>query len=285
MFPPLSLPRSVVRQKSPSLPVAAVLFAILLVAAPARADRQPFRDAGNAVVLVAKDAGALITAPTRWTQRDLIGIGTVLAVGGALLVFDDEIERFAQRNEREPGFELTRQIGTDFGELGLMGETWPYYASGMLVGYVAGVPRLMRMSAQILEAQWLSGALRNAGKLALGRRRPNEGLGPYWFEFNGGTSMPSGHAASVWSVAEVVRLHADRWWVTAPAYFVATCVSLNRLYSSAHWASDVWIGAASGIAAARFVYGRHESDGDRGARITPTVTPDGRPAVALVGTW
>ena len=267
-----------------------VLIGVLLAASSlfvvdARADRRPLHDAAHAVRLVGEDAWALVTSPTRWTGEDLKEFGVVLAIGGALFAFDEPIDRFVQRNEREPFFDQTRQIGDQFGKLGLMGKTWPYYAGGVLVGYVADVPTLTKMSAQILEAQWLSGALRNAGKLALGRRRPQEGFGAYAFELDGGTSFPSGHAASVWSLAESLRLHLDRWWVTVPAYTIATCVSLQRLYSNAHWASDTFIGAVSGVAAARFVYSRHASPDDRGARITPTVSPTGDAAIGLVTTW
>lgn len=266
------------------------LLLVLVAAVPAHANedpppRRPLHDAARGVGLLAEDAWAMVTAPKRWTRDDLIVIGQVLAVGGVLFAFDPEIEEFVQRNEREPVFDEFRRTGSTFGELGLMGGTWPVYAGAMVVGYATNQRKLMRMGAQILEAQYLSGALRNTSKIFLGRRRPNEGKGAYFFEFNGGTSMPSGHAASVWSLAEVVRLHMDRWWVTTGAYAIATSVSLQRLFGSSHWASDVWIGSVSGIAAARFVHDRHENPDERGARLTPTVAPDGRPALALVRTF
>lgn len=272
-----------------STTIAPILLAILALgssATPAFADdpplRRPLHDVGHGVSLLAQDAWALVTGPTRWTRDDLVELGGILAVGGVLFAFDPEIERFAQRNENEPVFDDSRRLGDQFGKLGLMGKTWPYYGGAMVLGYATNQRKIMRMGAQILEAQYLSGALRNAGKLVLGRRRPNEGKGAYYFEFNGGTSFPSGHAASVWSFAEVTALHVDRWWATAALYTIATSVSLQRLYGSAHWASDVWIGAVSGIAAGRFVYGRHESDAPRTARVVPLVAPDGRPALGIV---
>jgi hypothetical protein len=254
-------------------------------AVDARADRQPLRDAGRGLRILTEDAWSLVTAPSRMTGEDLRNLGLVLAVGGVLFAFDEDIDDFAQRNEREGIFDLTRRTGDHFGRLGLMGETWPYYAGAVVVGYAANVPPLMRMGAEILEAQWMSGALRNAGKIVLGRRRPNERRGAYYFEFNGGTSFPSGHAASVWAAAEVVRLHVDRWWATVPLYTIAGSVSLQRLYSNAHWASDVWIGSVSGIAAARFVFHRHENRDAAGLSIAPTIAPDGRPAIALSAQW
>ena len=273
--------------RSSALTAALPLALLLVLAPPAGAEddpppRRPLHDAAHGIGLLAEDAWALVTGPSRWTRDDLATLGGILAVGGVLFAFDPEIEEFAQRNEREPGFDELRRTGDAFGELGLMGETWPYYAGAMVLGYATNQRKIMRMGAQVLESQYLSGALRNAGKIVLGRRRPNEGKGAYFFEFNGGTSLPSGHAASVWSFAEVVRLHLDRWWATAGLYTIASAVSAQRLFSSAHWASDVWLGAVSGVAAARFVYGRHETPDSRGARLTPLVAPDGRPALGLV---
>ncbi|HKK69723.1 MAG TPA: phosphatase PAP2 family protein, partial [Candidatus Krumholzibacteria bacterium] len=272
---------SELRRRLPLVHVLWITAALVLApAVEARADRQPLRDAGRGLRILADDAWALVTAPSRMSGEDLRNLGLVVAVGGALFAFDEDIDDFAQRNERDGAFDLTRRTGDRFGRLGLMGKTWPFYAGAMVVGYAADVPRLARMGAEILEAQWMSGSLRNASKLVLGRRRPNEDRGAYFFEFNGGTSFPSGHAASVWSAAEVVRLHVDRWWATIPLYTIAGAVSLQRVYSSAHWASDVWIGSVSGIAAARFVYRRHETPETGGLSVAPTIAPDGRPALA-----
>ena len=59
---------------------------------------------------------------------------------------------------------------------------------------------------------------------------------------------------------------------------------LMSMFDEAHWASDVWIGAAMAIATARFVHGRHEPGAqDPTTAFTPVVAPDGRPGIAFVG--
>jgi membrane-associated phospholipid phosphatase len=77
--------------------------------------------------------------------------------------------------------------------------------------------------------------------------------------FNGGKSpfkgsaFPSGHAAGVFSVATVVasRYHHHRW-VPWALYGFATAVSFSRVTTSAHFPSDVFLGAALGYTITRY---------------------------------
>jgi PAP2 superfamily len=77
--------------------------------------------------------------------------------------------------------------------------------------------------------------------------------------FNGGkspfkgSSFPSGHAAGAFAVATVVagRYHTRRW-VPWAVYGFATAVSLSRVTTSAHFPSDVFLGAALGYTITRY---------------------------------
>ena len=68
-----------------------------------------------------------------------------------------------------------------------------------------------------------------------------------------GSSFPSGHAAGVFSVATVIasRYHTHRWvsWVM---YGMASAISFSRVTTSAHFPSDVFLGAALGYTVTRF---------------------------------
>jgi len=68
-----------------------------------------------------------------------------------------------------------------------------------------------------------------------------------------GSSFPSGHAAGAFAVATVVatRYHTHRWvpWLV---YGFETAVSFSRVTTSAHFPSDVFLGAALGYAVTRY---------------------------------
>jgi len=68
-----------------------------------------------------------------------------------------------------------------------------------------------------------------------------------------GTSFPSGHAMMGFSVATVfARRYRQHKWVPYVAYGLASVISFSRITNQAHFASDVFFGAAAGFAIARF---------------------------------
>jgi membrane-associated phospholipid phosphatase len=77
--------------------------------------------------------------------------------------------------------------------------------------------------------------------------------------FNGGTSpfkgssFPSGHATGAFSVATVVATrYRNHRWVPWAMYSFATVISLSRITTSAHFPSDVFLGAALGYTVTRY---------------------------------
>ena len=66
-------------------------------------------------------------------------------------------------------------------------------------------------------------------------------------------SFPSGHSATAFMGAELVRIEYGPWW-GAGAYTVATSVALMRVYNNRHWFNDLLGGAAIGILSARVAW-------------------------------
>lgn len=66
-------------------------------------------------------------------------------------------------------------------------------------------------------------------------------------------SFPSGHTATAFMGAELVRLEYGIWWGLA-AYSVAGATAFLRVWNNWHWTSDVIAGAGIGILSANAAY-------------------------------
>ncbi|MDR0682722.1 MAG: phosphatase PAP2 family protein [Dysgonamonadaceae bacterium] len=100
----------------------------------------------------------------------------------------------------------------------------------------------------IVATSYLSmGIIVNSLKYTIYSPRPN---------FHSNNSFPSGHTATAFMGAELVR---QEYWDASPwygiaAYSVAASVGLMRIYNESHWATDVLAGAGAGILSARIGY-------------------------------
>jgi membrane-associated phospholipid phosphatase len=124
-----------------------------------------------------------------------------------------------------------------------------------------------------------TGIVTEALKLATQRERPNSGFERAEF-FEGGSSFPSGHSSSVWSVATVIAYeYKDHPLVKYGAFAAATAVSMSRFSSREHFLSDVVVGSAIGFGIGRYVYRTyHDPNTDAPkqrsvTRLFPTLIP------------
>lgn len=83
--------------------------------------------------------------------------------------------------------------------------------------------------------------LTNIPKMYVDEKRP---------EFAGHNSFPSGHTATAFMGAELVRIEYGGWYGAA-AYTVAGGIGFMRIYNGRHWLHDVVAGAGVGILSAR----------------------------------
>ncbi len=118
------------------------------------------------------------------------------------------------------------------------------------------------MGREALEAGGLSAILTNVIlKPVFGRVRPDQSNGESQFHpFTHNTSFPSGHATEAFSVASVVAARSEGWVIPTLAYTAATVVALDRLNSHVHFTSDVFAGAAIGIATGKFLVRKHDRE-------------------------
>ncbi|RZK62917.1 MAG: phosphatase PAP2 family protein [Pedobacter sp.] len=69
-------------------------------------------------------------------------------------------------------------------------------------------------------------------------------------------SFPSGHTATVFAAAEMLRqeFKDQSPWLGYAAYAVATATGMLRMYNNKHWLSDVVAGAGFGILSTKLTY-------------------------------
>lgn len=137
--------------------------------------------------------------------------------------------------------------------------------AGLLAsGYICHDDREVNTALLAAEAYRDSVVINLALKAVTRRERPSDLPPSGNFEdafFNGGksrlkgSSFPSAHATAVSSVATVVAeryRHRAKPWVLVLAYTLATAISFSRITETAHFPSDVRLGASLGYTIAKY---------------------------------
>jgi membrane-associated phospholipid phosphatase len=121
----------------------------------------------------------------------------------------------------------------------------------------ADMPLLINYSIAFIASLSVGSAVLHAIKLVLGRRRPRDdmemglyGFMPFAFntDYN---SFPSGHALTICCVAVIFTCVWPMLWLLW--FAIAAVLAVTRALLTAHFLSDVLIGAGIGLIAAREV--------------------------------
>lgn len=145
----------------------------------------------------------------------------------------------------------SKQI-SDYATYSLIGATGGAFVLGHLThnehmretGFLAG------------EAAFNSTLTAYAFKMLMRRSRPFEDGGKGTF-FHGGDSFPSEHSAVAWSVAGVVAHEYPGTLTKLAAYGLASTITMTRVTSQQHFASDVIVGSLLGWYFGHQVYRAH----------------------------
>jgi membrane-associated phospholipid phosphatase len=148
----------------------------------------------------------------------------------------------------------------------------PYVLSGALVvtdgvALVTGECELARPASAMVQAVVLTVVTTGALKWVTGRAWPNDGDAPdapdrlehpehaqtfRWFEWKSGYAWPSGHTATMFSLAAALGTVTEhQHWTGYAAYAAATGVAAGMWLGDHHWASDIVSGVLLGIAVGR----------------------------------
>jgi membrane-associated phospholipid phosphatase len=239
------------------------------------------------------DTAYMLTAPGRWDGHDWQRFTLLTGIAGGSFALDHQVD--LESRVRHPRSNTERKVENWLEDFG----SFPAIA-GMLGGsFVGGLifdnEEARRLAVDAGEALVISGGIFVSPlKEVIGRSRPNAGNGPWQFHpFSGAASMPSGHSTTAFTLASALSTHFyDTPAAAIPSYGIATVVAFTRVRGSAHFVSDVVIGALIGTVSGRTVVQlerdrRHDAEGrprETSFRIEPWLGPGVR-GVQLVRTW
>jgi membrane-associated phospholipid phosphatase len=226
-------------------------------------DLPPGADPQNRLIVpfaehLAEDQKQFWTLPTRAKTRDLKWILPATAAAAGLFAADSWLSR--QVPDRPDQLHRSLTI-SNYSAYSLIAATGGAY----LFGKLTNNDHLRETGLLAAEAAFGSFGATYALKIATERQRPTigTGSGTFFGQPLSGTnsSFPSEHSAMAWSVAGVIAHEYPGPLTKLAAYGLAGTVTLTRMTSKQHFASDVLIGSALGLYFAHQVYrARHDPE-------------------------
>ncbi len=217
------------------------------------------------------DTYEIVTSPLHWDKRDWLTFGLIGGTTVALGFLDETV--------REELAENPSQTRKDFLKIGQIAGDGGYAAAYLSLFYVTGLLRedeeLQSTALLATESFLISSAFTLTLKHLFGRQRPTRTTDADNFDgpFSGGTSLPSGHTTTAFSIATVFAKQYERHvWVPPLAYTLATMTALSRINDGVHWTSDVFLGAAIGYFTASALHKIHNQPNAPKLMVRPMIS-------------
>jgi membrane-associated phospholipid phosphatase len=224
------------------------------------------------------DFKGILTSPGRWDTGDWITAALVAGASVALYNNDTKIQNWVLENKTATSARIgdnVTYLGSGYLTVALVGGMYVY-------GEVADDSKAIETALLSVESFALTGVFVQVIKRTTGRHRPYTG-DPY-DTWSGPTmnssydSFPSGHSSSAFAVASVIATEYDNYIVPPIAYTVAAITGYNRMQHNAHWASDVFVGAAIGYFTGKAIVASHRN---KDSRVSFSPLIDNGPGVVL----
>jgi len=188
------------------------------------------------------------TQPLKWKEKDWALFGGVVAGTMTLLALDEPAnDYFTNQAEGVPDF--VQETGFRFGKpLVNYGLTTGIYA----IGLVTKNEKIRKTGVLLIASATAGGVFQTFTKTLIGRARPNTNEGNLsfrlWSNEAGFHSFPSGHTILSISTAHALAKQFKNPYVKGGIYAIGLLSPVSRLWSGAHWLTDVVLGAAISIA-------------------------------------
>lgn len=238
------------------------------------------------------DQRAIWTAPFHLRGSDAkwlapLGLSTVALIATDRQTSGELVEHGDNLNRLRISKDVSR-FGSVYSTAGTVGVLY-------LAGRVTHNARLRETGLLGAEALIDSSLVVSGLKAATQRQRPPTDNSSGEF-FDGGSSFPSGHAISSWSLATVIaeEYGHHRPLVQIAAYGLASAISFSRYTGRNHFLSDALVGSALGYGIGRYVYHQHHDlslDGQNEkqtsysarAKLLPQIVPLYNPRARVYG--
>ncbi|MDP8205378.1 MAG: phosphatase PAP2 family protein [Candidatus Electryonea clarkiae] len=237
----------------------------------------PLHDIKSALTIYVEDLGYIYSSPLRFNRKGMFILGGVTATALAIHTVDQEIYDAAHRSWDNKVYKPIRILGDRMEVVCLQAVNTKYYAGALGLGYLSGCDLLRNIALDVFESFYIVYPLMMATE-HFGRRRPKDGKGPYSVKLDDGTSFFSGHTSTMMQQVVIWTHHIDYLQFTLGAYGVAAAACAQRINSTSHWPSDVFVGAVIGYIVARQVTTRNDT---RRYSISPTIMDQNRPGLSV----
>lgn len=182
------------------------------------------------------------TSPLRWKKNNWAEFSAVVVGTAALTLADEPLRKFWS-DKNDIVLDRVDRVGYHYGK--------PYCGFFLAGGlYSAGMlfknEWFRETGVALSTALVTSGLLEMGLKPLIGRARPENERGNYVMTFfnekAGYHSFPSGHASMAFTISFVMAKRVESRPLKVFFYTLAGSTALCRLYSDAHWISDIAFG-------------------------------------------
>lgn len=218
-------------------------------------------------ILLGSDLKQAFTKPFHMKKRDWGYTAIFLGAGGALYLADEPIQRTALKLRNNSA--AVRNTSVYVSNFGGLYETYTL-AAFAAYGYIFKVDKMQTTTLLATQAYLTGGAVESVLKFLTGETRPQsyaDGIeaeprfkGPFGKttllpgKGNVNSAFPSGHTTVAFAAATVFAMeYRNHPYIPVIAYSAATLIGLSRITNNAHWATDVFAGAALGYLVGRQV--------------------------------
>ncbi len=188
------------------------------------------------------------TRPFTWKEKDWATFGILIAGSTALLGLDDPAKEYFANQEKDIPDGI-KEVAFRFGKpLINYGLTTSVYALGLITKN----KKIRKTGVLLIASATAGGLLQTAAKTFVGRARPLTGEGNLSFRFYSGGdaayhSFPSGHTILSVTTAYAIGKQFKNPFLKGGIYAIGLLSPVSRLWSEAHWLTDVALGSALSI--------------------------------------